>query len=187
MIKFFLVACVVIVSAQEGILLVKRGLSTPSGYFGQSENITITIEIYNVGTGPAYTVSVEDPWPEDQFKLLEGSKSKTWQEIAPGMHETMNLTVIPNQNGPFPVHKAEISYQPQMEGHHVTGSSTGHPPFLILSREEFEKKTAKHYDSWAFFILGFSASVLVPFYLWFDIQMKYSHGIPKECITKKSN
>jgi len=155
--------------AQEGNLIVHKKVDSEyEGVFAYGNNFTVSVDIYNVGNGAAYDVTVTDSWPEstssgtDAFVLTEGTFSASWPEIAAGAKVTHNFTIVPKFEGRFDGSRATGQYQPTPDAEAKVVISTSMTPMSVLSAEQYAKHFAKHYQEWAIFFICSSASVFVP-------------------------
>lgn len=176
--------------AQEGNLIVHKQVTAENDadVFSMGKNFTVSIDVYNVGDGTAYEVSVTDHWPEstssgtDAFKLDPSSSfSAEWDQIAPGGHESYNITILPDFEGRFDGGRAQGSYRPTEDGDPKMVLSTSSKPMSVLNAEQFAKYFAKHTQEWAVFYAGTLSTILIPLFVYGSIQSSYTNGIP----TKK--
>jgi len=116
-------ALAMVALAQEGNLIIhKRVESDYEGVFASGTNFTVTVDVYNIGDGSAFDVSITDSWPEstssgtDAFLLSDGSYSGSWDEIAAGAKVSHNFTIVPKFEGRFDGSRATGQYQRSRDG-----------------------------------------------------------------------
>lgn len=180
-----LLAAVVAIFAQEGNIIVHKQVDSDfEGVFASGTNFTVTVDVYNIGDGSAFDVSITDSWPEststgtDAFELADGSYAATWAEIPAGAKVTHNFTIVPKFEGRFEGSRATGQYQPSEGAEAKMVISTAMTPMSVLSAEQYAKHFAKHYQEWAIFFICASASVFIPAAVWGFMQTKYRGGIP---------
>jgi len=152
------------------------------GLFATNHNLTVSIQIFNVGNGPAYNVKVSDPWPltSSQFSLLSGSSSEEYEEILPGQNQTFNFSLVPSFSGELAGFPATVQYSPQLDNPNIQfGESNPMANMTIVSAELFDKITAKHFREWLIFLLGSGSLVVGPLVSYIWIQFNYQNGLPK--------
>lgn len=176
--------------AQEGNLIIHKQIkaTNDAGVFSTDKNFTVSIDVYNVGDGSAYEVSVTDNWPEstssgtDAFKLDPSSSySANWPEITAGGHVSYNITIMPIFEGRFEGSRAQGSYQPTLDGDAKMVLSTSSAPMSVLAADQYAKYFAKHNQEWGIFYIGALSTILIPLFVYGSIQVSYKDGIP----TKK--
>jgi len=177
--------------AQEGNLIVhKQVLSEYPDVYASGENFTVTIDVYNIGDGSAFDVSVTDNWPEttssgtEAFKLVDGSYTSTWGEIVTGEHVSANFTIVPMFEGRFDGSRASGRYEPKQDAETKIVISTAMRPMSVLNTEQYTKYFAKQYQEWAIFYLCSLATIFVPLFIYGYIQTAYTNGIPNAPIKE---
>jgi len=190
--RLFVLAVLVIVglvavSAEgEGNLILQKSVrSDTPGLFALGNNFTVTLSVFNIGTGSAFDVAVSDEWNLEEFELVDGAMSKSWAEIPAEGSETFEFGLIPKVEGRFPGFRGAVEYNAEAgeDVEQQVGLSTGMGEMTIISQELYAKITDKHTVEWAGFFLAAAASVILPFLAYLDIEMNYTNGIPNKAKT----
>jgi len=181
-------ALVASVSAADGdaVLIVQKTLTSEHNLIARSKPVNVSIDVFNVGAGPAYDVALLDDWPNDKFPVTVGLKSAKWNEIAAGGRVQHNFTVEPRIDGEWQGFAAQISYHASVDAKEMqVGSSTPMRNVTVLSTDLFEKLTAKHIREWTVFWSVSSSLVLLPLFAYLWIQITHQHGIPKAATKRE--
>ena len=97
-------------------LSLQKVLSEVPDVYASGENFTVTIDVYNIGDGSAFDVTVTDTWTEttssgtDAFKLVDGDFATAWAEIPAGESVSTNFTIVPHFEGRFDGSRATGRY-----------------------------------------------------------------------------
>jgi len=147
--------------------------------FAQQRNITVQINIFNVGDSSAYDVEINDPWPKAQFHLVSGKTHAKFEEIPAGGSESLNLTVLPSFHGAFSGLPATVTYSVVDDGGKPQlGSSNPIGNISIIDTTTFEKLTAKHIREWLIVAAALFFTILYPLVNLLNLQYSYTDGIP---------
>jgi len=164
----------------RGFLLVEKDLSTAENIahlYAVVVPINVNVTVYNVGDSAAYSISVQDEWPQS-FQVKAGSLKSQFEEIASGQSKSFNYTVVPTVEGDVESFRASVRYHAVVEGDAQVAFSTAASNVTVVSEAVFQKLTAKHYFEWLFFSSIFGGCILVPLALWLQIQTNFKHGLP---------
>jgi len=175
-------------SERANLLLQRRLVSPHANLYAQGHQFNVTLSVYNVGNGPAYSVKVIDEWPLSSFQLVSGSLSGDWAEIAAGAQQQFNFTLVPTVTGQLEDIRATVQYSPTLEAsNQQKGFTTPIHNFNIISSQLYTKLTAKHVLEWLVFLSGLFLSVGIPVGLYLLQQSQTDNGIPKHLLKPKSS
>ncbi|KAL5717436.1 hypothetical protein ACHQM5_010436 [Ranunculus cassubicifolius] len=106
-----------------------------------SEQLSVSIDIYNQGTGAAYDVSVnDDSWSPDVFQLISGNISKTWERIDAGSLVSSSYVLESGVKGLFHGAPAVIKFRVPTKTAMQEAYSTPILPLDLLADRPAEKK-----------------------------------------------
>jgi len=122
-----------------------------------NKNLTISLNVFNVGGGTAYNVNVDDTaWAADSVTDIEGLKTATFESLEPGTNETHTYVVAAKMPGELPSAAAKVTYQSDAsseDGKMVYSNILPRLPVLTLS--DYNKKNTRHIKEWlTFFVLA---------------------------------
>lgn len=172
MLRFAALLCAAAFSSAEGdahLILRKHVLSEPCAIEGASaecvvagQETEIQYDVYNVGGGKAFGVTVADSSLGDSFELV-GDLDGAIGEIEGGEHKTITLVAKPKEAGELNVGPAEVSYKLAADGKLTTGVSTKPQSYVAETEREHKKRTSIHYLEWTVFLISAAVPVMVPF------------------------
>lgn len=82
-------------------------------YLVEQRDIMVKYTLFNVGTGPATHVSLEDQgFPNEAFDLISGKLEVQLDRIGAGTNVTHVVVVRPRAHGYFNFTAADVSYRP---------------------------------------------------------------------------
>ncbi len=155
MLRFAALLCAAAFSSAEGdahLILRKHVLSEPCAIEGASaecvvagQETEIQYDVYNVGGGKAFGVTVADSSLGDSFELV-GDLDGAIGEIEGGEHKTITLVAKPKEAGKL-----------------TTGVSTKPQSYVAETEREHKKRTSIHYLEWTVFLISAAVPVMVPF------------------------
>ena len=151
------------------MILRKHVLSEPCDIQGTSvecvvagRETEIQYDVYNVGEGKAFGVTVADSSLGDSFELateLDGAIG----EVEAGENKTITLVAKPKEAGELTVGLAELSYKLSADGKLQSGVSTEPQTYVAETEREHKKRTSIHYLEWTVFLIAAAVPVIVPF------------------------
>jgi len=165
----------------EGSLIIRKQVTQDLGYFGVGEEMIVMIEIFNVGEGSAYDVTVTEKWPEDGFELVTGEATTVIDEIEAGGENKFNVTYKCLQQGVFDGFRADVTYAPT-NGQRDTprqAYSTGMQKMYILPNDQwlsYVKDRTLDYALLGALSLGV---VVLPLLNYYNIESNTVNGYPK--------
>eukprot|EP01132_Coremiostelium_polycephalum_P009064 gene9064-11102_t len=147
------------------------------------KELLIQFVIYNVGSEAAHDVSFEDTDFLDgtTFKVISGESKGNWEQILPSSKVSLNMTVIPNNQGIYPLTSTVLKYLKNShtkEHSYLTAAS--YSGMFVESLQDYEKRTSLHIKEWATFFLLCLGSVAFPLSTWVYYKMNYKNGIKIE-------
>jgi hypothetical protein len=176
---FFLCFLCSLLLADRGHLIVQKLMNSEfPGLYAVGEPMNISLSIYNVGDGPAFSIHVQDDWPS-AFEVTEGSTSGNYEELAAGAHLSHNFTLVPQSEGTLQSFSARISYQPIQDGPTQYAISSPSRNFTVYPHYLYKRYTASHTFQWTVLYGGLAAVVLIPLAAYLNIYNNFEHGLPK--------
>jgi hypothetical protein len=166
------------------LIIHKELIGHTPGVFAATYPLNVSISVTNVGTGPAYSVTIADNWGE-LFELI-GSNSTEVEELGVGKVAVLNFTVIPSKEGHFNGGAAQVTYIAETDGNVQNAYSSGWRQFTVYPADVYAKYTASKTVEWILVLVGFAVVVLVPLGVWSYIQFNYEHGIANSLKAKSS-
>ncbi|KMZ60510.1 putative Translocon-associated protein, beta subunit [Zostera marina] len=106
-----------------------------------SEQISVSIDIYNKGSSTGYDLSLDDnTWPQDTFDLISGTPSKTWEKLESGSIVTHSFVLESKVKGLFHAKPAVIKFRIPTKASLQEAYSTTLLPLDILADKPQVKK-----------------------------------------------
>ncbi|KAF9622403.1 hypothetical protein IFM89_031206 [Coptis chinensis] len=106
-----------------------------------SDQVSVSIDIYNQGSATAYDVSLtDDSWTPDVFDLLSGNISRTWERLNAGSIVSHSFVLESKVKGLFYGAPAVIKFRIPTKTALQEAFSTPILPLDILSDRPPEKK-----------------------------------------------
>ncbi|CAG9799572.1 unnamed protein product [Chironomus riparius] len=154
-------------------------------YLVEQRDILVKYTLYNVGTGPATHVSLEDQgFPSEAFDLVSGKLEVQIDRIASGTNITHVVIVRPRAHGYFNFTAAEISYRPVESSPNLQYAISSEPgEGGIVNLAQFNKQFSSHFLDWIAFVIMCLPTVVIPYSLFLKSKTKYELLAQK----KKSN
>ena len=127
-------------SGPRAKLIIHKRLITPiPGLFAAQRPINVSIVCYNVGTLPAYGLTIGDNWG-DLFEIVEGANVTEVDVLEAGEVTELNFTVVPAKEGHFTGGAATVSYQAEGEGSRLQQAySSGYRSFTVYPLDVYER------------------------------------------------
>eukprot|EP00899_Mesostigma_viride_P022836 jgi/Mesvir1/3737/Mv15013-RA.1 len=76
-----------------------------------SQDVPVTITVYNMGKSPIYQVALTDATPSEEQWSLEGSLTATWETVNSGESVTHAYTLRPKFSGNYTLSPATVTYR----------------------------------------------------------------------------
>jgi len=133
------------------------------------QNLTITVNVFNVGKGPAFDVDVDDSeaWTQEGVSLVGGVRKVKVDKIPSGESRSNVYVVAPQLPGKLILGSTKVTYKNEPK---ADDSKTVHsnvmPELPVLTSAEYSRRTAKHYKEWFVFLILSGMLVGVPFYVY---------------------
>ncbi|XP_019442918.1 PREDICTED: translocon-associated protein subunit beta-like isoform X1 [Lupinus angustifolius] len=106
-----------------------------------TEGFSVTIDIYNQGTSTAYDISLADEnWPNEAFKLISGSTSKSWEKLDAGGVLSNTFELESKEKGAFSGEPAIVKFRVATKADLQEAYSNPIKPLDILGDRVPEKK-----------------------------------------------
>lgn len=154
------------INAQRGQLIVQKQLDSEyPGLYAVNEPLTVSIKVFNVGSGSAYSVSIHDDWPS-AFDVITGSTSGEWPELLASESITHNFTLVPRSEGQLASFSARVAYQPILDGPTQYASSTQTRNITIYPAEAYQRYTNTNTKEWTIIAAGLLSSIIIPLLVW---------------------
>ncbi|KMZ60509.1 putative Translocon-associated protein, beta subunit [Zostera marina] len=135
-----LFASAIATSADSPFIVVHKKVSLSRLKSG-SEQISVSIDIYNKGSSTGYDVSLDDDsWPQDTFDLISGTPSKTWEKLESGSIVTHSFVLESKVKGMFQARPAVIKFRVPTKASLQEAYSTILLPLDILADKPQVKK-----------------------------------------------
>eukprot|EP01104_Vermistella_antarctica_P006275 TRINITY_DN16990_c0_g1_i1.p1 TRINITY_DN16990_c0_g1~~TRINITY_DN16990_c0_g1_i1.p1 ORF type:complete len:194 (+),score=60.96 TRINITY_DN16990_c0_g1_i1:169-750(+) len=147
-------------------------------------NLTVSVELFNIGDGAAYDISVDDTQDWIGWNVIDGSLKQTIPKISAGEKHTYSVVVsATNTNALRPV-RAIVTYTEESGGDTITTHSTVIPSRTIFGRSTKGKKIFENYIEIGLFLalaLFASGPSVFSSYVYNN---HYTNGIPKSKLQK---
>eukprot|EP01120_Amphizonella_sp_Union-15-10_P014265 TRINITY_DN685_c0_g1_i2.p1 TRINITY_DN685_c0_g1~~TRINITY_DN685_c0_g1_i2.p1 ORF type:complete len:184 (-),score=28.66 TRINITY_DN685_c0_g1_i2:49-600(-) len=181
MFKFLLLLSVFLTvtfcSSRPNLLVHKAVLTKP---IVVDSNVTIALHVFNLGTKTAYDIVLEDKNIPETWEHQLGLQTITWDQLAPGENFTHVYVVKPTTPGIYDILPATISYREDPSKPEVrVGYSSSYPKSKVWHAGEVDRRGKSYLKEWALFVLFSGVSMLVPGFVYTQIQLNYEDGIPK--------
>lgn len=154
-------------------------------YLVEQRDVMVKYTVFNVGTGPATHVSLEDHgFPHEAFDLVSGKLEVQIDRIAPSTNITHVVVVRPRAHGYFNFTAADISYRPIESSPNLQYALSSEPgEGGIINLAQFNKQFSSHFLDWVAFVIMSVPTIVIPYTLFLQSKTKYELLAQK----KKSN
>ncbi|KAJ1704319.1 hypothetical protein LUZ63_004098 [Rhynchospora breviuscula] len=106
-----------------------------------SEQVTVSIDLYNEGSTTAYDVSLnDDTWSKDVFEVVSGATAKTWEKLDPGASVSHSFVLKSDVKGVFQGSPAVVKFRVPTKASLQEAFSSPVRPLDILAERPPEKK-----------------------------------------------
>jgi uncharacterized protein (DUF58 family) len=149
--------------ARDGaFLLVSRKLLSEDLVEGSPFNVTY--EVHNAGKSDARNVVLEDPnFGNQDFVVLNGSVSLSWDVVAQGEKKVTVVTVQPLHAGDFGARPLKLSYRSSKTSVEHESVALASEILFVYSRPVYERLKGSHWFAWSVFFVGTCLVVGLPF------------------------
>eukprot|EP01137_Pigoraptor_chileana_P021595 Opistho-2@85527 len=154
----------------------------------EGKDLTMVYHLFNVGSGPALEVSLEESgFPTEFFTPIAGLQTAHWERIAPNTNVTHSVIVRPIAAGYYNFTAARVSYRPNEDSEFVqTGLTSSLGQAAFMRSKDYDVKYAPHWVQWGYFAILAIFPVVVPFFLWYSSYAKYEAIGSQLTKTKRS-
>mmetsp|Transcript_6454 Transcript_6454/g.15125 ORF Transcript_6454/g.15125 Transcript_6454/m.15125 type:complete len:186 (-) Transcript_6454:204-761(-) len=145
-------------------LLVQKAMLTNKHFAGS--DVPVRYRIFNVGSGAAYDVQLEDEWSPEEFETVSGLSTGNWAKIPAGGNISHIVVVKAHTYGYKTTSAARVTFKQAPgsdETHVVHSNDLGLMP--VLSVKDDDKSSNPHLAEWGLFLLGAIALVALPIVL----------------------
>lgn len=144
-------------------------------YLVEQRDIMVKYTVFNVGTGPATHVSLEDNgFPHEAFDLVSGKLEVQLDRIAPASNVTHVVVVRPRAHGYFNFTAADVSYRPIESSPSLQYAVSSEPgEGGIINLAQFNKQFSSHFLDWVAFVIMCLPTVVIPYSLFLKSKTKY--------------
>jgi len=133
------------------LLIARRTFLNDS--FVENREMTVRIDIWNLGTKEAENVVIEEKYPEDMFSAVE---KKVFDKILATENVSFVYTVTPKSHGRTMIPRAHITYEDRVA--YIDADL----PLLVESPEEYAKRTDRHIIDWLVFTVASVLACCIP-------------------------
>jgi len=121
--------------------------------FVENREMSVRIDIWNLGTKEAENVVVEEAYPEDMFSAVE---KKVFDKILATENVSFVYTVTPKSHGESMIPRTRITYEDR------TAFVDIDIPLYIESPVEYAKRTNRHIIDWVVFAVASLLACCIP-------------------------
>ncbi|KAF3337493.1 Translocon-associated protein subunit beta [Carex littledalei] len=106
-----------------------------------SEQVTVSIDLYNEGSTTAYDVILnDDSWSQEVFETVSGAANKTWEKLDPGASVSHSFVLKSDVKGVFQGSPAVVKFRVPTKAALQEALSSPVRPIDILAERPPEKK-----------------------------------------------
>mmetsp|Transcript_11612 Transcript_11612/g.35483 ORF Transcript_11612/g.35483 Transcript_11612/m.35483 type:complete len:194 (+) Transcript_11612:126-707(+) len=166
-------ASVVSAAEDEGVLFFAR--QHPATAI-EGQTVNVTFEIRNIGRGSVFDIKVTDTYLQAQkaFTVKEGTLSYAIAALASGEAEIFSVILECKKEGSYLMLPATAKYSVTEGegGKEKTSYSTVAQALLVESLKNYKKRTDRHLDTYAIFLVLASFITAAPFGVYKSTTMK---------------
>ncbi|XP_064391244.1 translocon-associated protein subunit beta-like [Halichondria panicea] len=142
-------------------------------YVVEGKDLTIQYSVFNVGTSPAQTVTLEDDsFPKDEFVPVSGMLTAKWERVNQDANLTHIVIIKPLQAGIFNMSWAQVTYT-DADGITKFGFSSAPGVVEVVPYTDFARAHEHHMMEWLAFMVMSAPTILLPFLMWYRSHSKY--------------
>jgi len=136
------------------------------------QEMIVTIEIFNVGSSPAYDVRLDDKWHVDYFAPVSGAAQTSWEVIPAGANVSHVIILVPKSSGYMETRRATVDYRETSNGEEIRSVSTSVQGLRIYEPNEVDWLSfgGSHIKEWSVFLVFASVTVLAPGLFYLSVQ-----------------
>eukprot|EP00178_Gracilaria_changii_P025763 TRINITY_DN79243_c0_g1_i1.p1 TRINITY_DN79243_c0_g1~~TRINITY_DN79243_c0_g1_i1.p1 ORF type:complete len:191 (-),score=22.84 TRINITY_DN79243_c0_g1_i1:86-658(-) len=124
----------------------------PPSYVAQNKNITVNIQLFNIGQQAAYEISVDDE--QGHGMQVQGKRTFDVDKLAAGSNITLTYSGTCDQPTTLPSTAAKVVYKLEPKSDETkTVWSNQNKVLKVLTASEYERINAKHYKEWITFLV----------------------------------
>ena len=148
---------------------------TETKILAQNQDLTFAYKIYNIGQDAAIDVSMEDENfnSGDDFQIVSGSPTASWEKIEPNGVITHEIVVKPLKAGNQNITAALFSYKKSKDAEVTKLYSSDYGLAQFIEESEYLRKHASHLQDWVVFFLLCVPSIIFPYLLYNKSKAKY--------------
>mmetsp|Transcript_25602 Transcript_25602/g.44128 ORF Transcript_25602/g.44128 Transcript_25602/m.44128 type:complete len:189 (-) Transcript_25602:32-598(-) len=159
------------VAAEKAFLIVEKHALSAEAV--EQKDFFLQYDLFNVGLSPAFEVSLNDTdaWPEEQWELVTGLLSASWEKILPGQNLSHSVVLRPKKPSVYVPNPAKVHYRPAAKSPLQLTFSTTLPAFEIESSRHYNQRHSLFAAEWLLFGALSAAPVGLPLAVWAYVQL----------------
>ncbi|EKX47798.1 hypothetical protein GUITHDRAFT_137181 [Guillardia theta CCMP2712] len=162
-----LISCIAVGYAEkqpQPHLLIQKSVLVSRPFAGK--DIPFQYRLFNIGSGPAYDVTLEDDWSAEEYSVVSGMVSGSWPQIPAGGNVTHIVVLKAHSFGYKSSTPAKVTYKATQDAADVqVGYSNDLGLIPVLSHKEDNKLSAPHITEWLLFIAMAAGLGFLPLFL----------------------
>ncbi|XP_022011602.1 translocon-associated protein subunit beta [Helianthus annuus] len=128
-----------VIASSDSPFIVAHKKATLNRLKSGAEKVSVSIDLYNQGSAPAYDVSLtDDGWSSDIFKIVSGNTSASWERLDVGAVLSHSFELESNVKTVFYSTPAVITFRAPSKTALQEAYSTSILPLEILSEKPKE-------------------------------------------------
>eukprot|EP00741_Cyanophora_paradoxa_P005248 tig00000865_g5088.t1 len=149
-------------TGDPGWLVVQKNAISKEAVIGRE--FVLQYNVFNIGSSTVLDVGIndEEAWPAEQWELVNGTLSTSWEKIAPGGNVSHTIALRAKEAGKHKPTPARVIYRPALKAKEQTGFSSTLPAFDIETVAEFERRTSLFLFEWGVFLVMAGVALAAP-------------------------